>query len=422
MKTVNLALVGISGYGHSYLAALLDAPADDGFELVGVVDPAPHRCRRIAEIRDRGFKIYPDLKHLYAENAVDLAMLATPIHHHSPQTCLALANGSSVLCEKPVGATVDDARQMLAAQRKSRGFAAIGYQWSYSRAIHALKRDILAGELGAPVRLKTLAFMPRSVEYYRRNDWAGRINTDDGTPVFDSPVNNSAAHYLHNMLYILGPRRDRSARPASVQAELYRANDIENYDTAAVRCRTDAGAEITFYTTHAVPIGLGPLVHYEFERATVYYEAESRAGFVARFRDGSIRRYGDPNVDRNLKIWQSIEAVRTRHALPCGIHAATSHAICVAAAQLSMPQVQDFPAPLVTVETLGGQPIRCVTGLAAALVQCYDQAMLPSEHHGLPWSVSGKLIDLSAPRWSIDGEAGIEHEIVEPADPVAARG
>ena len=40
------------------------------------------------------------------------------------------------------------------------------------------------------------------------------------------------------MLYVLGKTPDTSAQPHSVTAELYRANPIENYDTAAIRCTT----------------------------------------------------------------------------------------------------------------------------------------------------------------------------------------
>jgi predicted dehydrogenase len=407
--TVNVALVGISGYGHSYLGALLDAPADDGFNLVGVVDPHPQRCRRLNEIRERRIPLYNDIESLYADARVDLAMLATPIHHHSPQTCFALASGSSVLCEKPVGATPDDARQMLAAERKARGrgaFVAIGYQWSFSRSIQALKRDVMAGDFGRPIRLKTMATMPRTVEYFRRNDWAGRIRTDDGKLVYDSPANNAAAHFLHNMLYLLGPERHTSAAPVTVQAELYRANDIQNYDTAAMRVTTDGGAELLFYTSHAVPVGMGPVVRYEFEHATVYYEAETRGGFVARFRDGSIRHYDDPNADRYLKIWHSIDSVRTGKPIPCGVRAASAHALAVAAAQLSMPNIRDFPKSMVTMEHPVGAaaaPMKCVTGLGSALVQCYDQAILPAEHGGLAWSAAGEVIDLTTPHWSVDG-------------------
>ncbi|MGB7158292.1 MAG: Gfo/Idh/MocA family oxidoreductase [Tepidisphaeraceae bacterium] len=395
---VNVALVGISGYGESYVKALLDGPADDNFKIVGMVDPMPQRCRRLDEIIGRRrIPVHADLPSLYAAAPakIDLVMMATPIHLHAPHTCFALSRGSNVLCEKPAGATVDDATRMLAAEEETSGFAAIGYQWSFSRAIQALKRDILAGDFGAPGKLKTIACFPRNVQYFQRNDWAGRVRTADGTPVYDSPVNNATAHYLHNMLYLLGPTRETSATPLAVQAELYRANTIENYDTAAVRCVVAGGAELLFYTSHAVPIAMGPVLCYEFERAKIYYEAETAGGFVARFNDGTMRRYGDPNVDRPIKIWQSIDAVRTGAPLACGVKAALSHAICVAAAAASMPQVQTFPDELVTLQGLSGQPMKCVTGLASALVQCYDQGILPAEHGALPWAARGERIELA---------------------------
>lgn len=406
---VNVALVGISGYGESYVKALLDSPADGRFNIVGMVDPMPDRCRRIDEIvGKRRIKVHADLESLYdGSPRIDLVMMATPIHLHAPHTCYALSRGSSVLCEKPVGATVDDAARMLEAEQRADGFAAIGYQWSFSRAIQALKRDVMAGEFGAPVCLKTIACFPRSMQYFQRNDWAGKVRAADGTPVFDSPVNNATAHYLHNMLYLLGPTRESSATPLSVQAELYRANAIENYDTAAVRItvgdRGSGGAELLFYTSHAVPITLGPVLCYEFEHAKIYYEAETGGGFVARFDNGSIRRYGDPNADRSLTIWECIDAVRTGKRVACGIPAALPHALCVAAAAESTPSATEFPPELITMQGLSGEPMKCVSGLASALVQCYDQGILPAEHRGLSWSTRGEQIDLTQFASALDG-------------------
>jgi predicted dehydrogenase len=405
---VNVALVGISGYGESYVKALLDAPGDEAFRVVGMVDPMPDRCRRLEEIvAKRGIPVHPDLESLYQRSSqkIDLVMMATPIHLHAPHTCEALARGSSVLCEKPVGATVQDAARMLEAEERAKGFAAIGYQWSFSRAIQALKRDVMAGDFGAPGRLKTIACFPRSMQYFQRNDWAGKVRAADGTPIFDSPVNNATAHYLHNMLYLLGPTRETSAAPTSVQAELYRANDIENYDTAAVRVTVEGGAELLFYTSHAVPIAMGPVLCYEFERAKIYYEAETGGGFVARFANGTIRRYGDPNADRPVKIWQCIDAVRTGEKVACGIPAAVPHALCVAAAAASMPAITDFAPELVTMQGLAGQPMKCVTGLASAMVQCYDQSILPAEHRALSWAARGERIDLTTTDWHLDRAA-----------------
>src|SRR5690606_19167553 len=159
--------------GETYLSAFLDHPGEHGFEVVGLVDPAPQRCSRIDELRAKNIPIYADLKELYAHAQPKLTMLATPIHLHASQTCVARAAGSSVLCEKPLGATLEDARRMLAADRATEGFTSIGYQWSFSAAIQALKRDIMAGDFGRPVCLKTLCFAPRTAAYYHRNTWAG---------------------------------------------------------------------------------------------------------------------------------------------------------------------------------------------------------------------------------------------------------
>jgi hypothetical protein len=38
----------------------------------------------------------------------------------------------------------------------------------------------------------------------------------------------------------------------------------------------------------------------------------------------------------------------------------------------------------------------CVTGLHAALVQCYDQWILPHEHGGLSWAAPGQVITINS--------------------------
>lgn len=91
--------------------------------------------------------------------------------------------------------------------------------------------------------------------------------------------------------------------------------------------------------------------------------------------------------------------------IACGIPAAVPHALCVAAASASMPNAVDFPADLVTLQGLSGQPVKCVTGLASAMVQCYDQGILPAEHRALSWSTRGERIGLTQTDWQLDRAA-----------------
>ena len=305
---VRVALVGIGGYGNSYLRRLLPAHAEQRIRFVAGVDPAPRNCQHLQELADAHIPIYQNLEQFYAESAADLVIITAPIHWHAPLTCLAVEHGSHVLCEKPVAATIQDAHTMTKAADAAQRFVAIGYQWSFSDAVQALKRDILDGEFGRPLRLKTHVFWARPKKYFARSDWAGKLKTADGAWVLDSIANNATAHYLHNMFYILGDTRETSTWPVDVQAELYRANAIENYDAAAIRCHTGDGVEILFYAAHCVATHQDPVVHYEFERAVVEFAEDTEKGLTARFHDGRIKHYGDPNATYSNKIWQSIDA------------------------------------------------------------------------------------------------------------------
>lgn len=392
-QTVSVALVGAGGYGTYYLNELLSNP-QNRVQLVGVVDPYPERCRYLAELQARDIPVYPALSDFLATSHADMICIASPIQLHMPQTIASLESGASVLCEKPLCATIQDARRMAQAEAQAPGFVAIGYQWSFSGAIQALKADIMRGDLGRPVRLKSRVYWPRPAVYYGRNQWAGRVAMDDGTWVLDSPAGNAAAHYLHNMLYVLGEATDTSAQPVSVQAELFRANPIENYDTAAIRVMTDSGAEILFYATHATENTVNPIFEYAFEEAVVHFNQNEGTDIVAQFHDGRQKVYGDPFATGMGKIWQCVDAVQTGQPVVCGIRAASAHTLCVNGAQESAPAIVDFPLDLLRTQPAGDSELTFVDGLETLLTHCYETNSLLSESGLAAWAVGGRVIDL----------------------------
>lgn len=391
---VSVALVGLGGYGGFYLSAILDDPAGaERVELVGGVDPAPERCARLDDLKEMGVPIYASLEDFYARRAADLTVISSPIQFHCEQTCLALEHGSHVLCEKPLCAVVQDAGRMADARDRAGRFAAIGYQWSFSAAVRALRSDVAAGLFGAPVRCKTIALWPRRESYYSRNDWAGAVRDREGRWVLDSPVNNAVSHYLHNMFYLLGAGRDAGARPAEVTGELYRANDIGNYDTAALRCRTVGGTDVLFFASHAVGHSMGPITCCEFERARVFYTDADRR-MQAVFADGRVKDYGDPNEDAARKLWDAVAAARGGGGIVCGIDESSAQTLCMNGLQDSAPDVAEFPAGMIVEEGEPGDRLRRVRGLEEVFVQCFDAALLPSEL-SVAWSRPGRPVDLT---------------------------
>jgi hypothetical protein len=182
--------------------------------------------------------------------------------------------------------------------------------------------------------------------------------------------------------------------PVTVEAELYRANEIENYDTAAIRAITDGGTEVLFYTTHDTPERKGPVMRFEFEKAIVEFDGSASSQFIARFNDGRTKSYGQPNLDRHEKIWQSVDSVRTGRPVACDVNAAMAHTCCVMAAQKSSPSILDFPLRLRRTVEMEGEPMVCVEGLYETLSECYEIGILPAGLGKCDWSRPGRVIEL----------------------------
>jgi predicted dehydrogenase len=395
MKTkADVLLVGIGGYGAHNLEMVRRLEADGRVRLAAVVDPIADKSPDWPDLKAKGVPAFKTLTEFNkAGLSSDLAVISSPIAFHATQTCEALGMGINVLCEKPMAATIQDARDMQAARDASGRFLEIGYQWSFSQTIQRLKRDILAGRLGAPIRLMTRVGWPRTNAYYGRNSWAGRVRDDAGRWVLDSPVNNATAHFLHNMLFLLGPSQDRCATPVAITAEAYRVNPIENYDAACCRVETSGNVDVLFFTAHCVDETAGPILRYLFEHATV--ELGKNGHLTARFHDGSEEDYGHPESDPLCKLIHCVDQCLMEKAslTICGPEAAMGHTLCVNGVQQS-PIHQIDPKWIERRAQDGGEILTFVTGLNEAMRQGLEQGRLFSEMQ-LPWASPAVRIPLT---------------------------
>lgn len=366
--TPRVLLVGGGGYGNIYLEELLRGVDEGRVQLAAVVETAPQGCKYLAELERLGVPVVPEMDNVLT-GKVDLAIVSTPIHFHEEHTCRALAAGVNVLCEKPLAATVEQAMRIRAAEKASDRFVAVGYQWSFAEPVMRLKRDILAGELGAALRFKALICWPRPESYFRRNVWAGQIALPNGAQVMDSPAHNAMAHYLHNMLSLAPGLRE-------VSAEVYRTNRIENYDTVALRAITSSGAEILFYASHAVETEQGPILEYEFSKAVVRLHGQQGNRLVATFHEGGVRDYGEileyPHRDYFRKVWMSLDATQGGPEVPCTAESAIPQVICVNAIQRPSGEIPNLEITKGAVQ--------------AALNDCFERSLLPAETGAYPWS------------------------------------
>ena len=393
---VSIVLIGIGGYGDNYLKLLLDSEDQTIANIVGVVDIKPEKSQNYNRIVERNIPIYYSIEEFYAQSSADLAIISTPIHFHTYQTCYALSHGSHVLCEKPMCASPEEAKQIIEARDRAGKFVAIGFNWSFSPSVQQFKKDIMNGVYGKPKRLKTLTLWPRNKAYYERSNWAGKIKDEKGNLILDSVASNATAHFLHHMFYILGLNKDQSTAIKQVTAELYRANPIESFDTCAIEVKTVEDIDIYFYASHAVTENIGPNFIYEFENAIISYSHnDTHRKVTATFNDGTKKVYTDPEEERPAKLWKCIQAVASGdYDIDCGPEAAYQHVLCIDSIHKSVPDIPTFSNELTHVDE--ETQLTWVDGLDRILTNCYDNWSLPSDQN-ISWSKRGKTIEVNNP-------------------------
>jgi predicted dehydrogenase len=322
IKRWQVVLVGIGGYGQNYVEAALERARQGILQIVGIVDPIAPLSGQYEKVAH--LPCYPDLESFYRLHQADLAIISSPIHYHASQVCTALAHGSHVLCEKPLCATAEEARAMRLAYHASRRIGAIGFQWSFSAPVLQAKQEILDSRWGAFRQMRCMVNWPRPFAYYRRNNWAGRVQTDQGEVVLDSILNNATAHYLHQILFFLGDALTTAALPDALEAACYRAYPIETYDTAFIRMMF--GSVPAFIAvSHVTHRLLNPQFEFVLEKGTFTCTGDDHLRLTTS--DGRIVDYGSMSVGTvDGKLDAVIRAMSTGEPIPCDIDTASAHA------------------------------------------------------------------------------------------------
>jgi len=152
---LNIALVGIGAEGEVLLNSLLKLP---NLNFVAVCDIWPIRknyaFRRIFKELKQKAKMYEDYKEVIANHAkeLDAVIIATPDFWHAPMTVDFLNAGVNVYCEKMMSDTIEGAKSMVRAARKSGKLLQIGHQrTSNPRYIYAretlLRKNNICGKI-----------------------------------------------------------------------------------------------------------------------------------------------------------------------------------------------------------------------------------------------------------------------------------
>ncbi|HUG10477.1 MAG TPA: Gfo/Idh/MocA family oxidoreductase [Opitutaceae bacterium] len=322
-----VAVIGISGYGRVHLELARECRDRGELKIVAatVINPS-EEAANIAELRNAGCTIHSDYQSMLQAHAgaIDLCLVPTGIHWHARMTIDALRSGANVLVEKPLCCSTAELDAIQEAERASGRFVAVGFQDLYDPGTAWLKAELDRGAIGEVQSIRFLGLWPRPRSYFHRNEWAGRLMFN-GQPVYDSPLSNAFGHFVMLGLYFSGGRGRAGVANGRLQAQLFRAHEIESFDTAVVRVRTAGGIALWFGVSHASREVSEPEIVIEGRDGEARWRYELDAWWQNSGGAREVRRLHDANGARRCMMAATLHRLADPTAAICTTTMAGAH-------------------------------------------------------------------------------------------------
>lgn len=124
-----------------------------GVDLVAISDINPKIGQPIA--KRFGCHYYTDYKDLLAKEKIDLATIAVPTKAHKKVALDCISRGIHILLEKPIAATVSEAKEIVARAKQKGVKFTVGHIERFNPAVIKLKEMVDKGKLGEITSMTT---------------------------------------------------------------------------------------------------------------------------------------------------------------------------------------------------------------------------------------------------------------------------
>jgi predicted dehydrogenase len=304
VKGLGIGLVGTGYMGKAHAVAL---------QAVGAVFNTKLRpvCELICSTTSSGAaqkrvefgfsRSTSDWRELIEDRRVEAIVIASPQSTHRAIALAALAAGKPVFCEKPLGASLEDARAMAAAAAASGVSNMVGFNYVRTPATQLAREIISSGEIGTVVHVRAehnedfLADPEAPVSWRTRDASSGTLG--DLSP-----------HIINAVLRLIGPIERLIADVQTVHETRPEPNEMKgrarvgNDDQANLLCRFRNGAMGSISVSR---IASGRKMGYAYEitgtKGAIRFDQEDQNSLwlydcaARRGRDGFARLLTGPN-------------------------------------------------------------------------------------------------------------------------------
>ena len=152
-KKLRIGIIGTGGISGSHIAAYLEQP---DIEIVAGCDLIEGKAEaKFADYGVEGAKCFTDYKEMIDTVELDAVSVCTYNCTHAECAIYALEHGIHVLLEKPFTVTLDEALEVMKAEKKSGKIVSVGFQPRFDANMQMIKKIVQSGELGRVYYVQT---------------------------------------------------------------------------------------------------------------------------------------------------------------------------------------------------------------------------------------------------------------------------
>jgi predicted dehydrogenase len=289
VTTIGIGLVGTGYMGKAHAVALKSVGAVFNTSLRPVCEVicSTTAAGAASKAAEYGFNASTSRwEDLVANPRVEAIVIASPQTTHRAIALAAFAVGKPVFCEKPLGASLEDARAMAAAAAAAGVPNMVGFNYIRAPAMQLAHEIIASGEIGELIQVRaehTEDFLadPEAPASWRTRDVSAG-NLGDLSP-----------HIINAVLRLVGPIERLVADVQTVYASRPGSSGREpvtNDDQVNLLCRFESGAMGSIYVSR---VATGRKMGYGFDitgtRGALRFDAEDQNAlwfYDARLRPG----------------------------------------------------------------------------------------------------------------------------------------
>ena len=153
-KKVKVGIIGTGWIAEAHVKAYQKCP---DVEIVAAADLVPGKAEAFCKTYgvEGDVQFFPSHKELIDAGICDAVSVCTYNATHAECTIYALEHGVSVLLEKPMCVTLEEAVAICKADKASKGVLSIGFQPRFDENMKMLKKVVQSGELGKIYYIQT---------------------------------------------------------------------------------------------------------------------------------------------------------------------------------------------------------------------------------------------------------------------------